>query len=214
MFCGFIGEIFYGLALTTATFPRRNHRGKVKPIVKAAKHYSLIDLFIIDQNWVARKENLCEICSMTFSRLLVVLAVAFVLGYLFYDSRRPNIWMDDYEAALGAAKTKNTPLLIYFTDSDAKGACAKLQTEVFSTFDFKEYAQKDLVLLKADFPSCHGLPARISRQNEQLKKLCNVDVLPAVAILDSTGKIQGLLGYMPGGVFPYLNEIKRLMYQQ
>src|SRR5712671_809845 len=72
-------------------------------------------------------------------------------------------WDDDYAKALAQAKAEKKLLLMDFTGSDWCGWCIKLDKEVFSKPEFKEYAKKSLVLVEVDFP-------RAKEQSETLKK--------------------------------------------
>ena len=61
-------------------------------------------------------------------------------------------WGTDWEAAKAKAKTENKPILINLTGSDWCGWCIKIEKEVFSSKEFKEFAAKHLILMEADFP--------------------------------------------------------------
>src|SRR3954452_1427550 len=77
-------------------------------------------------------------------------------------------WIDDLEKAKAQAKAENKKILLDFTGSDWCGWCKKLDAEVFSQPEFKEYAAKKLVLVELDFPRSFKLPDATKKQNDAL----------------------------------------------
>ena len=67
-------------------------------------------------------------------------------------------WDDNYEKALEKAKTEKKMVLLDFTGSDWCGWCMKLDKEVFSKKEFKDYAKENLVLVELDFPRGNARP--------------------------------------------------------
>ena len=67
-------------------------------------------------------------------------------------------WLDDIENAKEQAKQGGKRILLDFTGSDWCGWCKKLDAEVFSQQEFKDYAAKKLVLVEVDFPKGFKLP--------------------------------------------------------
>ena len=57
-------------------------------------------------------------------------------------------WGTDYNAALASALKENRNVLLDFTGSDWCGWCVKLKKDTFDQPAFKEYADKNLVLIK------------------------------------------------------------------
>src|SRR4051812_585143 len=70
-------------------------------------------------------------------------------------------WGDNLQKAQDEAKAKNKLLLMDFTGSDWCGWCIKLNKEVFSQPEFKDYAAKNLVLMEVDFPQTKQLPGNV-----------------------------------------------------
>src|SRR6476646_8131652 len=77
-------------------------------------------------------------------------------------------WQTDLKKAQTEAKTSNKLMLLDFTGSDWCGWCIKLNREVFSKPEFKEYAAKNLVLVELDFPRTKTLADSLKKQNEEL----------------------------------------------
>lgn len=119
-------------------------------------------------------------------------------------------WLEDYPQASQYAKDENKLLLMDFTGSDWCGWCKKLDREVFSTPEFKAYAEQNLVLLKVDFPHSTPQSASVKAQNEGLASQFRIDGYPTVIILNSQGSKVGTLGYMEGGPAAFIAELKKL----
>lgn len=113
-------------------------------------------------------------------------------------------WLDDYHKAQEEAKASHKLLLLNFTGSDWCGWCIRLDQNVFSQSDFKDYASKNLVLLELDFPRpggsrAQGQTAELKKQNLDLARQYNVFGFPTLIVLDGNGqKIWQYEGYLPG----------------
>jgi protein disulfide-isomerase len=124
-------------------------------------------------------------------------------------SAKPG-WLTDLKQAQEQAKDGKKFILIDFTGSDWCGWCIKLDREVFSKPEFKEYADKNLVLLECDFPRGRELAPAERAQNEQLLMKYEVEGFPTLIVLDSEGKPLGMLGYMPGGPAAFIAELEKI----
>lgn len=121
-------------------------------------------------------------------------------------------WMTDIEKAQAKAKQENKAILINFTGSDWCGFCIKLHKEVFAKPEFKEYADKNLVLVEADFPSKKKLDPTIKAANEKLKTKYNVEGFPTLVVLDSSGnKLGEEVGYGGGGPDKFIKTIDKFV---
>lgn len=96
-----------------------------------------------------------------------------------------------------------------FTGSDWCGWCIKLNREVFSKPEFKDYATKNLVLLEVDFPRGKVLPDSVKRQNQELANEYQIQGFPTVVVLDGEGRKVGELGYMEGGASAFIAELEK-----
>lgn len=119
-------------------------------------------------------------------------------------------WMTDFDKALEKAKAEQKMVLLDFTGSDWCGWCIKLNKEVFSTKEFKDYAKENLVLVEVDFPRSKKLSAKLQKQNDELMKRYGIRGFPTIIVLDSEGETVGKLGYMEGGPEPFVSELQKL----
>jgi protein disulfide-isomerase len=135
--------------------------------------------------------------------LTLVLALAFCSFATAKDG-----WLDNMEAAKTEAKKGNKKILLNFTGSDWCGWCKKLDAEVFSTQEFKDYAAKNLVLVTVDFPQSFKLAAETKKQNDELAAKHKIQGYPTIVLLSSSGTKTGQLGYVPGGPKEFIKALE------
>ncbi len=142
-------------------------------------------------------------------KLLLLLTVALLALPALADNLK---WTTDLAAAKGEAKKEGKLVLIDFAGSDWSDWCIKLDKEVFGTKQFVEYAAKNLVLVRLDFP-------RKSKQSEELKKtnaalkvqFATEDVFPTLIVLNGDGKeLWRQVGYMEGGPKAWTEKLASL----
>jgi protein disulfide-isomerase len=121
-------------------------------------------------------------------------------------------WGENYEKAAAQAKAENKLMLLDFTGSDWCVWCQKLNKEVFSQAEFKDYAAKNLVLMEVDFPQTKPQPGNVKAQNERLQAKYKIEGYPTIIVLNPEGKKVGELGYQQGGPKAFiaaLDQIKK-----
>lgn len=140
---------------------------------------------------------------------LVALALL-VLAAPFTALAGGDAWLTDAEAAMTKAKTENKVLLMDFTGSDWCIWCQRLDGEVFSKDDFKAYAEKNLVLLKLDFPRKSKQSDAEKQQNRALAEKHNIEGFPTVLVFNPAGSKIGELGYQPGGPKAWIAALEQI----
>lgn len=120
-------------------------------------------------------------------------------------------WLTDFEQAKAEAAKKNLPILADFSGSDWCGWCIRLDREVFSQPEFKEFAQNNVVLFLADFPNSKTQTAEVKAQNQALSERYGIQGFPTVLLLDETGKVIGRTGYQKGGPKAYVEHLKSIL---
>jgi len=131
--------------------------------------------------------------------LTQVFTVCAVLTFGAFAASAAEGWGDNYEKAAAQAKAEKKLLLLDFTGSDWCGWCIKLNKEVFSQAEFKDYAAKNLVLMEVDFPQTKPQAANVKAQNARLQTKYKIEGYPTIIVLNPEGKKVGELGYQPGG---------------
>ena len=119
-------------------------------------------------------------------------------------------WLTNFEMAQAQALAGKKTLLINFTGSDWCPPCLALEKEVFEQPEFAEYAAKNLVLLKVDFPRIKMQSLEEKAANRQLAERYQIYGFPTIVLLDSSRKVIGELGYQPGGPKPFIAAIEKL----
>lgn len=108
-------------------------------------------------------------------------------------------WLTSYSDAVKESKRSGRPILMDFTGSDWCTWCQRLHKEVFDTPEFKNWADKNVVLLELDFPNSKPQSEALKKQNQQLAEQYDVQGYPTIIFADAKGKKLGEYGYDKGG---------------
>jgi protein disulfide-isomerase len=158
---------------------------------------------------LARINPLHEIEGVKLFRFLSAIALALAL-IAAPAMRAEESWQTDYKKAQGEAKANHKLLLLNFTGSDWCGWCIKLDRDVFSKPEFKDYANKNLVLLTIDFPRAKQLPPNVRMQNQELAEQYQVQGFPTIVILNGEGrKVWEYPGYFPDGATAFIAALEK-----
>jgi len=121
-------------------------------------------------------------------------------------------WLNDFDQAKLQAKSKNKMILLNFSGSDWCAPCIKMKREIFETQQFQEFAESNLVLVRADFPRTkkNQLDPKQKEHNEKLAEQFNPKgQFPLTLLLDSSGKvIQEWNGYSNMTVDTFIDELR------
>ena len=101
-------------------------------------------------------------------------------------------WLINFDTAKEIALRDHKLILLNFSGSDWCGPCIKMKKEVFENPDFITLAEKELVLLRADFPRSkkNALPAELVKHNEALAERYNPEgKFPFTVLLGADGKV-------------------------
>ena len=156
--------------------------------------------------------------------LVFLVASVVTISWLFAGSDKPvtvtsdkavtaekTAWLTSFDDAKAEAAKRKVPILADFSGSDWCGWCIKLDREVFSKSEFKEYAGANLVLLMVDFPRSKEQSAEVKKQNSKLSDQYQIEGFPTVLLLDAQGKELARTGYQPGGAAAYVAHLKSLI---
>ena len=138
-----------------------------------------------------------------------LLPVIALTGFISSAFAAKDGWLDDLEKAKAQAKAENKRILLDFTGSDWCGWCKKLDAEVFSQQEFKDYAAKKLVLVEVDFPHGFKLPDATKKQNDALSKKYQIQGYPTIVVTSPSGIKKGQLGYMEGGPKAFIKALEK-----
>jgi thioredoxin-related protein len=139
------------------------------------------------------------------------LAVALATLVLAASAYAKTGWDDDYAKCLAQAKAGKKLVLMDFTGSDWCSFCLKLEKDIFAQSAFKEYAEKNLVLMEVDFPNLKHLPDKVKKQNDQLMEKYGVETFPTLIVVDGEGNmVKQFEGYQNGGPEAFIAELNKL----
>ncbi len=97
-------------------------------------------------------------------------------------------WLTDIKVAKEQAEKEKKPIFMLFTGSDWCPPCMYLEKEFFSKKEFEDFANKDLILLKIDFPQTTTLSKEQNKHNEDLAEKYKVEGTPTMIIVDAKEK--------------------------
>lgn len=120
-------------------------------------------------------------------------------------------WLTDFRAAQERARAENKPLLVDFTGSDWCPPCIMLEKQVFSQNEFAEYAPRNLVVVKIDFPRRKPLPLEQQSANNELAERFGIQGFPTILVMSRDGKVKGQLGYMFGSPATFIAKLEEIV---
>ncbi|MDP9186498.1 MAG: thioredoxin family protein [Verrucomicrobiota bacterium] len=126
-------------------------------------------------------------------------------------ARAESAWTTDYNKAQEEAKTSHKLLLLDFTGSDWCGFCFQLDKAILSQPQFKDYANKNLVLVEIDFPRRKAQSVETRKQNAELAARYEVVGFPTLVVLNGEGKtVWRYDGLYIGGIAAFLAELDKV----
>ena len=129
-------------------------------------------------------------------------------------ARRPGLsaagfeWITDYPRALTRARAERRNVFLFFTGSDWCGWCKRLEEEILTKSEFKNYAKEKLILVKLDFPRQIEQSEALQNQNRTLAAQYGIKGYPTVIVLDPAARAVKQLGYQEGGPGPFVSALR------
>lgn len=122
---------------------------------------------------------------------------------------KADLWQTNYKQALAQAAKENKQVLLAFAGSDWCIPCIQMDREVLSKSQFENFASKNLVLVKLDYPRRKKLPPGEMQQNDQLQQQYSIEGYPTYVLLDARGKeVKRVVGYVDGGPSAFIKWIE------
>jgi thioredoxin-related protein len=119
-------------------------------------------------------------------------------------------WIEDYRLAQAIAAQLNRDILMAFTSMDSSEWSQRLDKEIFQQEQFKDYARRNLVLLRIDFPKNTKQPEKLAEQNRLLAEAHGVRGYPTVVFINPRGQKFGEAKYMKGGPEVFIQALDQL----
>jgi len=127
-------------------------------------------------------------------------------------------WFVNLEKALEKAKEEDKAVLINFTGSDWCGWCFKIRDEILVKPEFRDFANKNIILVELDFPKRIKQTDEVKAYNRKLMNKYKIQGFPSIVLLDKNGnRLSGKddkgntinrTGYQYGGAENYVKHIQ------
>jgi len=139
-------------------------------------------------------------------------AILLAIGLICITTAHADLaWETDYKKAQEEARANHKLVLLNFTGSDWCGWCIQLDRTILSKPQFKDYANKNLVLVELDFPRRKPQSVELTKQNQELAQRYHVDGFPTLVVLNGDGKpVWRYDGYYDGGIAAFLAELDKV----
>ena len=136
-----------------------------------------------------------------------------------FTQQKAAEWHTDVNKAINLSIQTDKPLLFFFTGSDWCGWCKKLQKEVFFKNEFKNWANKNVILVELDFPRKTPITDKLRAQNRELQQMFGVRGYPTIWFVTPTieeeGKVNfnklGSQGYVRGGPSAWTSQANKIL---
>lgn len=122
-------------------------------------------------------------------------------------------WNTDLETAKRKAASENKKILLVFSGSDWCSRCIELEKLVWSNATFKDEANKNWILLRADFPEKGGDPEPLDVNHPRMilaERYNRNGFFPYFVVLDKYGRVvnRGYEDFLSMG--DYIDFFKKL----
>jgi thioredoxin-related protein len=145
---------------------------------------------------------------MTFNRSL--LSLLLFLAPYSQSFGAAAVAEPSFDEVLAKATAEHKRVLIDFSGSDWCYWCQVMEKDVLSKAEFKAYADKNLVVLVADFPSRTQLSREVQERNYFLKNKYRVNGFPTFVVLSADGKeLDRVVGYVRGGPQAFIEILRK-----
>jgi thioredoxin-related protein len=141
-------------------------------------------------------------------RKLVVLVTLTISNLVFSQN-----WQTNFDEAKKIALEQDKNIIIVFSGSDWCAPCIKLDKNIWQSESFKNEADKEWIMVKANFPrkKANELPKEQTEHNRKLAEKYNVEgSFPLVVVLDKNGKVLGKMGFKNVSPEEYIKMIHAL----
>jgi thioredoxin-related protein len=110
--------------------------------------------------------------------------------------------------AFQIAGEAHRPVLLVFAGSDWCAPCMRLEKKILTDDSFKNFAELNLVILKAEFPQRKKLSAEVEKQNEALAEQYNPNgIFPYLVLLTADKQVISLINYHDQSPADFISEL-------
>jgi thioredoxin-related protein len=141
-------------------------------------------------------------------RKLVVLVTLTISNLVFSQN-----WQTNFDEAKKIALEQDKNIIIVFSGSDWCAPCIKLDKNIWQSESFKNEADKEWIMVKANFPrkKANELSKEQTEHNRKLAEKYNIEgSFPLVVVLDKNEKVLGKMGFKNVSPDEYIKMIHAL----
>ena len=142
------------------------------------------------------------------------LSVLLFSFFVLINVTKAGDWVTDLEKAKKEAATSGKMIVLNFSGSDWCVPCIKMKKEIFSNQAFMDYADANLVLVRADFPRLkkNKLSKEQTKANDALAAKYNKKGLfPFTVLLNAKGEVIKTWDGMPKSTpEDFVAEVKKV----
>jgi thioredoxin-related protein len=117
-------------------------------------------------------------------------------------------WFENFEDAKSLAAAQKSPILMLFTGSDWCPPCRRLEGAVLSKREFKDFAEKELVLMVVDFPKGKKQRASLKKANQKLQSDYKVRGYPTLILVDKKGIVKSRISTGAASPADFIKTLK------
>ncbi len=141
-------------------------------------------------------------------RIIVLTLLLAILTIPVFAEYPPEGWIPSITDAIEKAQAEDKMLLLNFTGSDWCSWCIKLKNEVFTTQEYEEWADENLVQVFLDYPRNIELSEETQMQNTILQQMFGVTGYPTIWLIDNDLTPLLKTGYKAGGSASYIAHLE------
>jgi protein disulfide-isomerase len=109
---------------------------------------------------------------------------------------KPFAWLNSYQTATIQQQKTGKLILIYFSATGQDDYTTELDEQVMNTAAFQDWAEKNVIPLRVDFPKDKAKQNKWEKdQNEKLKLMYNISMVPTFLFVDEAGDVSARVGY-------------------
>lgn len=120
-------------------------------------------------------------------------------------------WITDFNLAKTISAQTDRYMFLTFTSMDGGEWSKRMDDEIFKSPIFLEYAHKNLVLVRLDFPKATTQPAALVAQNKMLQESYNIEGYPTVIVVNPKGQELVRSKYLGGGPEFFMKQMKPII---
>ena len=135
----------------------------------------------------------------------------FLTTAVLFPALSAGEWFTDFEKAKAESLKTNRPIYMLFSNPDS-AISLSYDRNIFKQRKFQDYADKNLVLMRVDFPvAIHKQQKSLREQNSRLKSKFGIAIMPAAILVDANGMLVTDFIEIDGGMEKHRRKLNDIM---